>query len=153
MFTNENPAGDVTDRVLYRRVLISLIIYGISTSFKRVWVGQHLGRRIFVRYNPSLIKLMKRMMLVSEVALLAKKDADTDNTDRVFLGVGPVGASGYLETDEISARSEEQDFREHSTFRAHDSLGLLDDWEDPFGDVNSDENEKEMVRSTRITVR
>ena len=57
MFTNANPAGDVTSREEYLRFLVMLIFVGGAVSVKRVCLGYYFGRRICGTYRQSVPRI------------------------------------------------------------------------------------------------
>jgi hypothetical protein len=72
MFNATNPSGGVTQAALYQRVLLLAISVGICVSIKRFWVGLFLGRQTFHRYATDLATLMQKVLLIGQVANLAK---------------------------------------------------------------------------------
>ena len=58
---------------LYTRLLLSMILAGVVTALKRTAVAMYFGRRTFVEFKPRLEKLLKEVILVSELAALAEE--------------------------------------------------------------------------------
>ena len=73
IFNEDNPAGNVVDNEWYREILICALIIGAAVAVKRLLVGLMLGRQTFVHYGEELAKVMKNMVLVGEVATLARQ--------------------------------------------------------------------------------
>jgi hypothetical protein len=73
MFNASNPSGGVTGLNAYKTVLILSIAVGVSVSFKRFWVGLFLGRQTFHRYAADLAVLMRKVLLLGQVATLSKE--------------------------------------------------------------------------------
>jgi hypothetical protein len=139
IFSEKNPAGNITTRDLYCRSIAVCIAVGVLVSFKRVWLGYHLGCRIcgrsstcnliaivsidlrsqyvdclsIARYNEDLRVLMEKLIILSEVASLS-----------VLPQLPPF--HGDLEDSSVSASQENDD--ESSRLG---NLGLLEDWYEP----------------------
>lgn len=78
MFSAENPSGGVVESDLYKEVLMSMIIVGISIALKRTILALYLGKRIYTHYQPKLEKVMEAMILLSECADLGHAVDDFD---------------------------------------------------------------------------
>ncbi|KAL7557212.1 hypothetical protein ACA910_001280 [Epithemia clementina (nom. ined.)] len=76
VFTAENPSGDIPNSDTYRDVLITMFVVAVAVSIKRYFIGLHLGRRLYLRFNDRLIVLMEEIALISELALWARKKRD-----------------------------------------------------------------------------
>ena len=50
-----------------------MIVAGIATAIKRIVVAMFFGRRTFTQFKPRLERLLKDVVLVSEVAALAEE--------------------------------------------------------------------------------
>jgi len=72
IFNESNPAGDITTDEFYLRLLLSLIFVGVAVSLKRLWIALYLGKRTVNHFGVELEKLMAKMILIGEVANLAK---------------------------------------------------------------------------------
>ena len=70
-----NPAGKVVSSDIYLRILIAFIVFGTLVAIKRVWLALYQGRKSALTYGPPLEKLMKRMLLITEVSQLANEIA------------------------------------------------------------------------------
>lgn len=72
-----NHEGDSGSYILssdyYIRLLLSMMLAGIATAMKRTTVAMYFGRRTFVEFKPRLEKLLKEVVLVSELAALAEE--------------------------------------------------------------------------------
>jgi hypothetical protein len=55
------------------RVLIIGIAVSLAVALKRFAVGLYLGRQTFGHYGEQLAEVMNNMLLIGEVAQLAKK--------------------------------------------------------------------------------
>lgn len=72
LFNFENPAGNVVNSTLNIRILVISLVLGIIVSLKRLFLGLYLGKRTFTAYADQLANIMKKILLISEVAALAK---------------------------------------------------------------------------------
>lgn len=72
MFNEHNPAASIVTNIWYLRVLAALIILGISVMFKRVYISLSLGKKKYISYGPKCESIMRKVLLLSEVALLAE---------------------------------------------------------------------------------
>lgn len=73
MCNKENPAADFLHGSFYLRVLLAMIFVGVVTSFKRLMLATFLGRRSFAHYGPEFETILAKMILVSQVAHLARR--------------------------------------------------------------------------------
>jgi hypothetical protein len=72
VFNEQNPSGEIVHNEYYQRILISLIFCGAVASIKRLWLGLYLGRKTYWNYAEELAKVMKKILLLCEVASLAQ---------------------------------------------------------------------------------
>ncbi len=73
MCNKQNPAADFLHSSVYLRVLLSMIFVGVVTSLKRLMLATFLGRRSFAHYGPEFETILAKMILVSQVAHLARR--------------------------------------------------------------------------------
>jgi hypothetical protein len=73
LFNSENPSGHVVDSDSYRKILVISVAVALTTAAKRFVVGLYLGRQTFHHYGGQLAKVMNKMVLIAEVATLAKR--------------------------------------------------------------------------------
>ena len=92
LFNEANPVVGVTDSNIYMRILISFIFFGITVSLKRLFLAIYLGRRTVAHFGSELEKLMAKMILIGEVANLAR---DIENKRALF--EGPFSPTGDIE--------------------------------------------------------
>ncbi|KAL3902660.1 MAG: hypothetical protein SGILL_010746, partial [Bacillariaceae sp.] len=76
LYDNATVSGDdsgsyILNSDIYVRLLLSMLLAGVAFAGKRTWVAMYFGRRTFVAFKPRLEKLLKEVVLVSEVAALA----------------------------------------------------------------------------------
>jgi len=72
MFNENNPTVGITDSEIYMRILIACIVVGVSVSLKRLLLSIFLGRRTIKHFGAELESLMSKMILIGEVANLAR---------------------------------------------------------------------------------
>ncbi|CAB9496794.1 Mechanosensitive ion channel protein [Seminavis robusta] len=85
LFNEDNPGNGVLDGTIYQSLLRLMLFAGILAAIKRLVVGLMLGRQTFAHYGQELAVVMKNMVLVGEVATLAReieKDKDDFVRDR-----------------------------------------------------------------------
>ena len=87
LFNASNPVNGITEAEIYLRLLISLMFVGVVVSLKRLALAIYLGRRTVAHFGQELEKLMAKMILIGEVANLAK---DIESKQNRFLGLGPL---------------------------------------------------------------
>ncbi|KAL7548223.1 hypothetical protein ACHAWF_011515 [Thalassiosira exigua] len=89
IFNAGNPVVGVTDDEFYLRILGCLVFVGVTVSLKRLLLAIFLGRRKVRHFGSELEKLMAKMILIAEVANLAR---DIENKRSVFArALSPVG--------------------------------------------------------------
>lgn len=74
------------------RILLSMIFVGVITSLKRLMLATFLGRRSFAHYGPELQTILAKMILVSQVAHLARR------IEANIISPMSLVASGYVYT-------------------------------------------------------
>ena len=68
------------------RILIAMLFVGVATSLKRLWLATYLGKRSYAHYGPELEVILAKMLLVSQVAHLARQIEQDVVTSRVSDG-------------------------------------------------------------------
>ena len=68
-----NPAGVFLSDAYYMRFLLAMFFVGLSTSLKRLWLATFLGRRSYEHFSSELDTLLAKMLLISQVAHLARE--------------------------------------------------------------------------------
>lgn len=121
LFGKENPAGTILVSAEYKALLIVSIVISFMVVVKRCWVGLFLGRQTFgkcllapnqlpnlrashetERYGDDLAKVMKKSVLIGQVATLAR-DIEKSNIDLCDFGV--VDSSQYVLDETASGQS------------------------------------------------
>jgi hypothetical protein len=72
LFNESNPSGGVTSLEFYRNLLTLAVIVGVLVSVKRFWIGLIIGRNTYSRYAGDLAAVMEKVLLVGQVAELAR---------------------------------------------------------------------------------
>lgn len=115
IFNEANPVVGITDSQLYMRILFSCIFVGVAASLKRLFLAIYLGRRSVSHFGPELEKLMAKMILIGEVANLAR---DIENKRSLFEGSGMMSPTNELGEDEKLVRFRELMEDENSSMEA-----------------------------------
>ena len=71
IFNEENPAGDFVSSEENVRIILVVLGFSIVVAIKRFLIGFYQGRKLFVYYANDLAAVMKKILLVSQVAALA----------------------------------------------------------------------------------
>lgn len=88
MCNKQNPAADFLHGSFYLRILLSMIFVGVITSLKRLMLATFLGRRSFAHYGPEFETILAKMILVSQVAHLARRIEANVFSPTTMLGSG-----------------------------------------------------------------
>jgi len=72
LFNEDNPSGNVVDNEWNLTILRLAIFVALAVALKRLFVALFLGRQTFSAYGEKLAEIMKKCLLVGEVATLAK---------------------------------------------------------------------------------
>jgi hypothetical protein len=73
LFNEENPGGEVTSSKPYLTLLTCFMVGGILATTKRVVVSLMLGRKTYRNYSKQVAEVMGKMLLISQVAMLARR--------------------------------------------------------------------------------
>ena len=68
------------------RVLLAMMFVGIATSLKRLWLATFLGQRSYAHYGPELELILGKMLMISQVAHLARQIEANVTTSHVSDG-------------------------------------------------------------------
>lgn len=99
IFNESNPSGTVTSNPWYASCLLSCAVCSFLTMMKRVLVAVFLGRKKYATYGPRMEQIMMKVLLISEISLLAEEieDAASFNLHPIHRGgLGAQGGSGLL---------------------------------------------------------
>jgi hypothetical protein len=120
MCNDKNPAADFVHGSFYLRILLSMIFVGVITALKRLMLATFFGRRSFAHYGPELEKILAKMILVSQVAHLARRiEANVINVSNVL-------SSGYaytMKADFTGLASDSDDMESSSPTHTRKSIG------------------------------
>lgn len=86
LFNEKNPSGNVVSNEWNIRLLAVAMCVSLVVAVKRFLIGLYLGRQTFAHFGKPLAKVMKKMLLVGEVAALArdieKKESNRNQSNR-----------------------------------------------------------------------
>jgi hypothetical protein len=80
LFNTANPSGHVVDSPWNHRVLSIVVCVSFVTSVKRFFMGFYLGKNTFRMFSEKLANVMKKILLISQVAALSR---DVEDNARV----------------------------------------------------------------------
>ena len=72
VFNEVNPGGKVTSSTWNSRILAIAVCVGVTVAMKRLWMGLFLGKKTYVNYADELTSVVKKALLLCEVATLAR---------------------------------------------------------------------------------
>ncbi|GKY96897.1 hypothetical protein MPSEU_000648700 [Mayamaea pseudoterrestris] len=72
VFNDQNPSGSFTSTPEYRTLLILALVVSLVVSIKRFAVGIWFGQKTYYRYAEDLTSLMKKSLIIGQVASLAR---------------------------------------------------------------------------------
>lgn len=130
IFTESNPAGDVTSREEYTRFLVMLIFVGITVSIKRVCLGYYFGQRICARYSDDLHELLEKLLLLSEIATLSfapRRDHSEMNISIDVASQQSVDQAGRKSQNTLGNLDSSHHFQK-----------VLEEWDEPIKTVSSE---------------
>uniref|UniRef100_A0A7S4I0R0 Mechanosensitive ion channel MscS domain-containing protein n=1 Tax=Odontella aurita TaxID=265563 RepID=A0A7S4I0R0_9STRA len=90
MMNGKNPAGNITYTDIYVRILAAVMFFGGVVGLKRGWLALYLGKNSVRHYGKQVEKLIKKMLLVADVAHLAE-----EISDEYFLGYYGAGYASH----------------------------------------------------------
>lgn len=71
IFNESNPSGQVIRSELNLRIILIVLGFSCVVAIKRFLIGFQQGRKLFAYYAEDLARVMKKLLLVSQVAALA----------------------------------------------------------------------------------
>ncbi|VEU37451.1 unnamed protein product [Pseudo-nitzschia multistriata] len=86
VFNECNPSGTIVESSMNLKVQLLALALSIVVAVKRLLIGFQQGRKTFLNYAEELARLMKKILLISEVSNLAiqlelEKEDDDDLSD------------------------------------------------------------------------
>ncbi|GKY98944.1 hypothetical protein MPSEU_000850200 [Mayamaea pseudoterrestris] len=72
LFNDQNPAGSFVSAPEYKSALIVAMVVSVVVAAKRFWVGLWFGKKTYHRYAEDLTTVMKKSLLIGQVAALAR---------------------------------------------------------------------------------
>lgn len=115
IYSSDNPGGYMLDSEWYDRILSCVLVVGIATTIKRVWIRISFGQRNTATYQPTFEKLLNEVILLAEIADLAQS-AEAVSADDTAVSVAP--------KDRKSANIKWQSMRFDSNAEAESSKSL-----------------------------
>jgi len=67
-----NPSGTVVDSTWNHRILAIVVSVSAAVAVKRFLLGLYLGKKTFLQYSDKLAAIMRKILLISEVAYLSR---------------------------------------------------------------------------------
>jgi hypothetical protein len=134
IFNEENPSGEIPASDWNRRILLVAICVGAVVSLKRLWLGLYLGRKTYTNYAEDLAKVMKKVVLLCEVAVLAR---DLENNFDML----PGKRAGLPSVEDFGMTREEFDDIVQENDESIVSPSVI-----PAGEINEDSN-RSLLRS------
>eukprot|EP00547_Thalassionema_nitzschioides_P001937 CAMPEP_0194200890 /NCGR_PEP_ID=MMETSP0156-20130528/1321_1 /TAXON_ID=33649 /ORGANISM="Thalassionema nitzschioides, Strain L26-B" /LENGTH=928 /DNA_ID=CAMNT_0038925959 /DNA_START=35 /DNA_END=2821 /DNA_ORIENTATION=- len=150
LFNENNPSGGVTSNVIYRNFNITLITLGLAVAVKRMAFGLMFGKQSYYNYNQQLVELMQKMLIVGQVANLAKQiklgwivrnrnsSLVGSNIDLKTMYEQNSMLSGEQDGEVDQTKQEQEDLTDSQRFQI---IKLLGEWDEPKVVVN-DESER-----------
>ena len=106
LFNDNNPSGSFTSAPEYRTLLIVALVVSVVVSVKRFWVGFWFGKKTYHRYAQDLTTVMKKSLLIGQVAALARDKEELGLRLEDFgLDVGHYDMNDETQNDEGSKAS------------------------------------------------
>eukprot|EP00557_Chaetoceros_sp_GSL56_P005248 CAMPEP_0176505866 /NCGR_PEP_ID=MMETSP0200_2-20121128/16732_1 /TAXON_ID=947934 /ORGANISM="Chaetoceros sp., Strain GSL56" /LENGTH=1081 /DNA_ID=CAMNT_0017905467 /DNA_START=263 /DNA_END=3505 /DNA_ORIENTATION=- len=93
----KNPNGGIPSNRTYTVILATIIIIGVVIMVKRLLVSLLLGKKKYVTYGPKMEKIMRKVLLIAEVALLAEEiEFAAKNLENNMINTKKSPARGWL---------------------------------------------------------
>lgn len=146
LFNASNPSGDVTSNAWNYRIVGAALILGLIAALKRIVTGLYLGGRQYATYGAKLAVLIREMIMISQVANLARRD-QRNGGDRPSASVWTPFAldqeaiMNETETASSAESSGSSDLRIDSFKMSERAMlrQVLDEWEEPPEEQEFDE--------------
>lgn len=94
MLNESNPAGTITESRMNFMILICALGLGFAVTMKRIWLGNHFGKRTYQNYGDQLAAVMQKILLISDVSNFAKK---------VSVGGGQSSARQFMDSEALQS--------------------------------------------------
>jgi hypothetical protein len=76
MMSSRNPSAAVTASSELLTVLIIMMLVSSAAMLKRFWLSLFLGKQTYIRYGSDLARIMRKSLLIGQVAGLARDKDD-----------------------------------------------------------------------------
>mmetsp|Transcript_17315 Transcript_17315/g.43217 ORF Transcript_17315/g.43217 Transcript_17315/m.43217 type:complete len:733 (-) Transcript_17315:656-2854(-) len=151
-----NPSGNIPDQYVYRRIIYFAIGLSVSATLKRTLMANFVGQRVVVNYRRDLTELIKKLLIVGDLANLSKSASPRQRGTKsiLFQRVGSFGRDviGNLEDSENNREDDDEtdsttepvdlpaslgrDIRSPTKFSGNSIFtaqfyDYLDEWEEP----------------------
>ena len=73
LFNESNPSGGIPSNDMNLRIQVIALVVSFCVAIKRLLIGYQQGRNIYLYYVEDLTKIVARILLISEVAILAAR--------------------------------------------------------------------------------
>ena len=73
IFFFSHNSGSITSNEWYTRALLVAVSVSAVVAVKRLWLGLYLGKKTFANYAEDLAKVVKKLVVLSDVASLARQ--------------------------------------------------------------------------------
>mmetsp|Transcript_17151 Transcript_17151/g.41621 ORF Transcript_17151/g.41621 Transcript_17151/m.41621 type:complete len:1437 (-) Transcript_17151:162-4472(-) len=73
LFNESNPSGAIPSNDMNLRIQLIALVVSLCVAIKRLLIGYQQGRNIYLYYVEDLTKIVTKILLISEVAILAAR--------------------------------------------------------------------------------
>lgn len=126
LFNDTNPSGGIPASDTYQTVLILFIVIGSIVAIKRFWVGLYLGRQTFLRYANDLKAIIRKAIIVSQVASLAREAGKYSNQLQSLDILHSTSYRKAVEDEEDNMGTTEEQSYAPQSMRSLKSAGSID---------------------------
>jgi len=93
LMNTTNPSGNIPDNKFYRRIIYFSLIISVAATVKRTVMANFVGQRVVAYYRSDLSKLIKKLLVVSDVAELSNtaKSHVLERRTTIFQRLSSVG--------------------------------------------------------------
>lgn len=71
LFSPENKGGQIIESDIYLRLLLAMVLAGVSCSIKRTALALYFGKKTFLNYKARMDKILADMLIISDVSQLS----------------------------------------------------------------------------------
>lgn len=110
IFNETNPSGNFVNDKGYYRVLLIVICVGPIVTLKRLYLGLFLGRKSFATYAEDLARVMRKVLLVTQIASLSR-----------YNDFAEAGRMSLIDQDQLQSILERTNDQENTSNRTNDT--------------------------------